>query len=424
MWSLEDDTMAKKNIADLGDLHGKRALIRVDFNVAIKPKLPATRNEAVITDDTRIRAALPTIQFLIDHGAKVILMSHLGRPDGQVVEGLRMDIVANRLSEHLGKSVAKVDDCVGPEVEAAVNAMQPGDVLMLENVRFYPEEESKDDSVRLPFAEQLAKLGDLYVNDAFGTAHRDHASTASVARYLRPSVAGFLMAKELETLSKALDNPERPFVAILGGAKVKDKLKLINNLVGKVDVLLVGGGMAYTFYKAKGVEIGNSLLDPERIDAVTEVMEKAATSITRLVLPLDTVVTTENVDSALAKKSGEPIETKVVAWDQIPAGWQGMDIGPKTIDIFNAYIKNAKLVFWNGPLGLSEVPVFATGTEAVAEALANADAFTIVGGGDVVTAVTQLGFADKMDFISTGGGASLEFLEGKPLPGVVALDDK
>ncbi len=255
--------------------------MRVDFNVAMKPKLPATRDEAVITDDTRIRAAVPTIEYLLGKGAKVILMSHLGRPDGQVVEGLRLDVVAKRLAELLGKPVKKVDDCIGPEVEAAIAAMHPGDVLMLENVRFHPEEEAKDDAIRLPFAAQLAKLGDVYVNDAFGTAHRDHASTASIARFLHPAVAGFLMAKEMETLGKALDNPARPFVAILGGAKVKDKLKLINNLIGKVDALLIGGGMAYTFYKAQGYEIGKSLVDPDRLDAVKEIMSKAATTVRR-----------------------------------------------------------------------------------------------------------------------------------------------
>jgi phosphoglycerate kinase len=407
--------MAKKTIDDLQNLHGQRVLVRVDFNVAIKPKLPATRDEAVISDDTRIRAALPTIRKLMGDGAKVILMSHLGRPDGQVVEGLRMDVVAKRLSELLGKPVAKVDDCVGPDVAAAIAAMQPGDVLMLENVRFHAEEESKDDAVRLPFAQQLAALGDVYVNDAFGTAHRDHASTASIARFLHPSVAGYLLGREIETLGKALGHPERPFVAILGGAKVKDKLKLINNLIGQVDVLLIGGGMAYTFFKAQGFEIGLSLLDPDRIDAVKGMMEKAAGSTTQLVLPVDILIAQEPVDTA---------ETRIVTPDAIPADWEGLDIGPKTIALFKEHIKNAKLVVWNGPVGLFEVPAFAQGTNSIAEALANTDAFTIIGGGDSAAAVTQMGYADKMSFISTGGGASLEFLEGTPLPGVVALDDK
>lgn len=407
--------MAKKTIADLHDLEGKRVLVRVDFNVAIKPKVPATRDEAVITDDTRIRAALPTIEFLLGKGAKVILMSHLGRPKGQVVEGLRLDVVAKRLGELLGKQVSKVDDCVGPDVETAVAAMNPGDVLVLENVRFHPEEESKDDAVRLPFAEQLAKLGDVYVNDAFGTAHRDHASTASIARFLTPAVAGFLMAKEIETLGHALENPARPFVAILGGAKVADKLKVIDNLIGKVDTLLIGGGMAYTFFKAKGYEIGMSLLDASMIDAVREMMVKAENSTTKLLLPVDILVAKDVVENA---------ETRIVAPDGIPADWEGLDIGPKTMAIYKEYIKDAKLVIWNGPVGLFEIPTFAQGTAAIADAMANTDAFTIIGGGDSAAAVTQMGFADKVSFISTGGGASLEFLEGKPLPGVEVLDNK
>jgi len=407
--------MAKKTIADLNDLNGKRVLVRVDFNVAIKPKLPTTRDEAKITDDTRIRAALPTILDLIAKGGKVILMSHLGRPDGQVIEGLRLDVVAKRLSELLKKPVKKVDDCVGPEVEAAIAAMQPGDVLLLENVRFHAEEESKDDAVRLPFAQQLAKLGDVYVNDAFGTAHRDHASTASIARFLHPAVAGFLLGKEIETLGKALDHPERPFTAILGGAKVKDKVKLINNMLGKVDVLLIGGGMAYTFFKAQGLEIGKSLLDADSLDKVKGMLEKATATSTKLVLPVDVII---------AKEPVEGTETRVVAPNEIPADWEGLDIGPKSITLFKEYIKTSKLVFWNGPLGLFEISSFAQGTAAIADELANTDAFTIIGGGDSAAAVTQMGYADKMGFISTGGGASLEFLEGTPLPGVVALDDK
>jgi phosphoglycerate kinase len=407
--------MAKQTVADLKDLNGKRVLVRVDFNVSIKPKEPTTRTEAVISDDTRIRAALPTIQALIDKGAKVILVSHLGRPDGTVKEGLRMDVVAARLSEHLGKPVAKVDDCVGPEVEAAIAKLQPGDVLMLENVRFHPEEESKDDAVRLPFAQQLAALADVYVNDAFGTAHRDHASTASVARYLRPAVAGFLMAKEIDALGKALENPARPFVAILGGAKIKDKLKLINNLIGKVDVLLIGGGMAFTFYAAQGMDTGKSLLDTERLPDVAAVLQKAAGSTTKIVLPTDIVIAKETVAGT---------ETHVVTPDSIPPEWMGLDIGPASVALFKTYLKDAKLVFWNGPMGLFEVPDFAQGTLGVAEEVALCDGYTIIGGGDVVTAVNKSGYADKMDFISTGGGASIEFMEGKPLPGVVALDEK
>ncbi len=416
--------MAKKTIDDLRDLTGKRVLVRVDFNVAIKPKLPTTRDEAVITDDTRIRAALPTIRDLLGKGAKVILMSHLGRPDGQVVEGLRMDVVARRLSELLGKPVAKVDDCIGPEVETAIAALQPGDVLLLENVRFHAEEESKDDAVRLPFAQKLAALGDVYVNDAFGTAHRDHASTASIARFLHPAVAGYLLAKEIATLGKALDNPAHPFVTILGGAKVKDKIKLITNMIGKVDALLIGGGMAFTFLKGMGYEIGNSLLDADNLETVKGMMEKANNSTTKLVLPVDVVITDQTVEQVLANKTGEGIATRVVDVDQIPAGWIGLDIGPKSVAEFKTFIKSAKLVVWNGPVGLSESPAFAQGTANLADELANTDAFTIIGGGDTAEAVTRMGYADKMDFISTGGGASLEFLEGRPLPGVVALDDK
>ena len=407
--------MAKMNLADLQDLHGKRVLVRVDFNVAMKPKEPATRDEAVITDDTRIRAALETITYLITHGAKVILMSHLGRPKGKVVEGFRLDVVATRLSELLGRPVAKVDDCIGPDVDAAIAGLQPGEVLLLENVRFHAEEESKDDAIRLPFAEQLARLGDVYVNDAFGTAHRDHASTASIARFLQPAVAGFLMAREIETLGKALDNPDHPFVAILGGAKVADKLKVIDNLIGKVDALLIGGGMAYTFFKAQGYEIGHSLLDATMVDAVAAMVKKAKTSKTTLVLPEDVLV---------AASATEDSPTRVVNANEIPADWQGLDIGPKTIATFSTYIQQAKLVLWNGPVGLFEIAQFARGTNAVATAMAASDAFTIIGGGDSAAAVTQMGFAEKMSFISTGGGASLEFLEGHPLPGVAVLDEK
>lgn len=407
--------MAKLTIDDIQDFNGKRVLIRVDFNVAIKPKLPTTRTEAVISDDTRIRAALPTITTLIGKGAKVILMSHLGRPDGQVVEGLRLDVVAKRLGELLGKPVAKVDDCIGAGVEAAIAAMHPGDVLLLENVRFHAEEESKDDALRLPFAQQLAALGDIYVNDAFGTAHRDHASTASIARYLKPAVAGYLMAKEIATLGNALDNPDHPFVAILGGAKVKDKLKVIDNLIGKVDTLLIGGGMAYTFYKAQGYEVGLSLLDESMIDAVKEMMRKAEQSVTKLVLPTDVLI---------ARTAEENAETRIVTPANIPADWEGLDIGPATMALFADYVKTARLVIWNGPVGLFEISTFAKGTQEVAAAMADTKAFTIIGGGDSAAAVTQMGFADKISFISTGGGASLEFLEGRPLPGVVVLDEK
>ena len=407
--------MAKMNITDLHDLYGKRVLVRVDFNIAMKPKEPTTRNEAVITDDNRIQAALNTINYLTSQGAKVILMSHLGRPKGKVVEGFRLDVVAKRLSELVSSKVTKVDDCIGPKVVAAIAAMLPGEILLLENVRFYAEEESKDDAIRLPFAQKLAALGDVYVNDAFGTSHRDHASTASIARFLKPAVAGMLMQSEIETLGKALSNPDRPFVAMLGGAKIADKLQVIDNLIGKVDTLLIGGGMAYTFFKAQGYEIGKSLLDPSMLDAVNEMVSKAAASKTKLVLPEDVLVAAEAVAGTA---------TKIVPIDKIPPEWEGLDIGPKTIATFEQYIQNARLVIWNGPVGLFEIPDFAIGTNAMAAAMAKTAAFTIIGGGDSAAAVKQMGFADQISFISTGGGASLEFLEGKALPGVEMLDEK
>ena len=393
--------MNKKTVRDI-DAQGKRVLVRVDFNV------PQDETGA-ITDDTRIRAALPTIQYLIDHGAKAILVSHLGRPKG-VDEKLRMNPVAKRLSELLRKPVKKLDDCIGPDVEAAVNQMSPGDVVLLENVRFYKEEEANDPD----FAKKLASLADIYVNDAFGTAHRAHASTEGVAHDL-PAVAGFLMEKEIEYLGKALTNPDRPFVSILGGAKVKDKIPVIENLIEKVDVLLIGGGMAYTFLKAKGLEVGKSLLDETSIDLCKELMSKAAAKGIKFELP-DDVLVADRLDPAA--------DCKVVPVNAIPADWMGLDIGPKTIENFRAYILSAGTVVWNGPMGVFEMAPFAEGTRATAQAMADSKAATIVGGGDSAAAVEQMGFADKMSHVSTGGGASLEFLEGKALPGVVALNDK
>jgi len=407
--------MAKKTIDDLTNIDGKVVLCRVDFNVAIKPKLPVTRDEAVITDDTRIKAALPTIKALTEKGAKVVLMSHLGRPKGEVVEGLRLDVVAKRLSELLDKNVVKVDDTIGAEVESAITAMSSGDVLILENVRFYKDEESKDDAVRLPFAQKIAALGDIYVNDAFGTAHRDHASTASIARFMDLTVAGYLMSKEVENLSKVTAEPERPFVAILGGAKVSDKLKVIDNLIGKVDYLLIGGGMAYTFFKSMGYEIGKSLLDESMLDSVIEMVKKAESSSTKLMLPVDIVVGDDFTEAA---------NVKIVKPTEIPADWEGLDIGTETRAIYADIIKDAKLVIWNGPMGLFEVSKFAEGTKAIAQAMADSDGFTLIGGGDSAAAVSQMGFADKMSFVSTGGGASLEFLEGKTLPGVAVINEK
>lgn len=393
--------MAYLTVKDL-DVKGKRVLVRVDFNVPLDAS-------GKITDDTRIRAALPTIQYLLDAGAAVILMSHLGRPKG-VDEALRLDPVAARLSELIGRPVRKVNDCVGPQVEATARALQPGEVLLLENLRFYKEETQNDPE----FAKKLASLADVYVNDAFGAAHRAHASTAGVAAYL-PAAAGLLLAKELEVLGNALERPERPFLAILGGAKVADKIGVIRNLLTKVDTLLIGGGMGYTFLKAKGYEVGRSLLDAERIELAKELMAEAERRGVRLLLPVDVVV---------ADRFSNDANTKVVPVDAIPPDWEGLDIGPKTRELFAAEVKKARTIIWNGPLGAFEMPTFAAGTRAVAEALAQSDGTTIIGGGDSAAAVEQFGLAGAMSHISTGGGASLEFLEGKILPGVAALTRK
>ncbi|HHV94662.1 MAG TPA: phosphoglycerate kinase [Firmicutes bacterium] len=394
--------MNKLTVKDL-DVKGKRVFVRVDFNVP----MDEDRN---ITDDKRIRAALPTIQYLIDQGAKVILASHLGRPKDKPEDKFRMDPVAKRLAELLGKEVKKVDDCIGPEVEKAVSELKDGDVLLLENVRFYPGEKKNDPE----FAKSLASLADLYVNDAFGAAHRAHASTAGIAQYL-PAAAGFLLQKEIEIMGKALEDPERPFVAILGGAKVADKIGVIKNLLQKVDTLIIGGGMAYTFFKAKGYEIGTSLLDAESIDLAKELMETAQQRGVKFLLPVDVVI---------ADRFAADAAYEVVPADQMRPDWMGMDIGPQTVELFSREIKSAKTVVWNGPMGVFEMPNFAKGTWAIAEAMAESDAITIVGGGDSAAAVEQAGLAGKLSHVSTGGGASLEFLEGKVLPGVAALDDR
>jgi phosphoglycerate kinase len=393
--------MNKKTIEDI-DVQDKRVLVRVDFNVP-------QDDSGAITDDTRIRAALPTIRYLIEHGGRVILMSHLGRPKG-VDPKWRLDPVAKRLTELLGQPVKKVDDCVGPEAEAAAQALGPGQVLLLENVRFHPEEEKNDPD----FAQKLARLGDVYVNDAFGTAHRAHASTEGVAHYL-PAVSGFLLDKELEKLGGALHRPARPFVGILGGAKVKDKLGVIDHLLPLVDRLIIGGGMAYTFFKAQGLEIGNSLLDAERVDAAKKLL---AENGDKILLPVDVVV---------ADSFDNPQKVETVPANAIPADMEGMDIGPETVRKFKEALKDAKTVVWNGPMGVFEKPRFAEGTRALAAALAEiseGEANVIIGGGDSAAAVEQMGFADRMDHISTGGGASLEFLEGRTLPGVAALQDR
>ena len=393
--------MAKKTIRDV-DVQGKRVLMRVDFNVPMQ--------DGTITDDRRIRAALPTIKHAIEAGGKVILMSHLGRPKGKPDDAFRLDPVAKRLSELLGQPVQKVDDCIGADVEQAVAKLEPGDVLLLENVRFYAQETDNDPE----FAKALAALGDIFVNDAFGTAHRAHASTTGVADYL-PAVSGFLMEKELEFLGGAVEDPKRPFVAILGGAKVKDKIAVIESLLNKVDILIIGGGMAYTFLKAQGYEVGNSLLDEERLEFCRSIMAKAEEKGVELLLPVDVVA---------AKEYGPDAEHKVVSSREMPADWEGLDIGPETAKRFSAAVKDAGTVVWNGPMGVFEFEAFAKGTLSVAQALADSSAVTIIGGGDSAAAVEQMGLADKMTHVSTGGGASLEFLEGKVLPGVAALDDK
>lgn len=402
--------MNKKTVKDI-DVRGKRVLVRVDFNVP----LDANRN---ITDDRRIAAAIPTIKHLVDNGGRVILMSHLGRPEvdenGKVlpesVAKFNLDPVAQRLSELLNQEVKKADDCIGDEVKEAAMSLNDGEVLLLENVRFYKKETKNDPA----FAQQLADLGEIYVNDAFGTAHRAHASTEGVTKYL-PGVAGFLMEKELDYLGKAISEPERPFLAILGGAKVADKIPVIDNLLNKVDTLIIGGGMAYTFYKAQGLEIGKSLLDVEGMELAENAMKKAEDKGVKLLLPVDVVC---------GKEFANDTEIKTVACDQIPADMLGLDIGPESVKQFTEAINEAKTIVWNGPMGVFEMPNFAKGTEALAEALADAEATTIIGGGDSAAAVEQMGFADKMSHVSTGGGASLEFLEGKELPGVVALQDK
>ncbi|HEY4690292.1 MAG TPA: phosphoglycerate kinase [Anaerolineae bacterium] len=390
--------MNKKTIRN-AEFTGKCALVRVDFNVPIK--------DGKVTDDTRITAALPTIRYLIEHGAKVILMSHLGRPKGGPEPKYSLAPAAARLSALIGKPVGMAPDCIGAEVEKMVAALKPGDVLMLENVRFHPEEEKNDPA----FAAQLAKLGDVYVNDAFGSAHRAHASTEAVARLLPVAVAGFLMEAEIDYLGRALEAPERPFVAILGGAKISDKVKVIENLLTKVDRLLIGGGMANTFLKAKGYAMGDSLVEDGAVATAKEVMARAGD---KLMLPVDLVI---------ADKFEADAPMQSVAADQVPAGWRAMDIAGKTADAYAAEIARAKMIVWNGPMGVFEFPRFAAGTNAVARAVAESKATSIIGGGDSAAAVQQAGVADRISHISTGGGASLEFLEGRTLPGVAALND-
>ena len=391
----------KKTIRDV-DVRGKRVFVRVDFNVPL--------DDGQITDDRRIREALPTIVKLRRQGARVILASHLGRPDGKVMTGLRLDPVAVRLSELLGAPVRKLPDCVGPEVARAVAEMRDGDVVLLENLRFHPEEEANDEQ----FARALASLADVYVNDAFGTAHRAHASTVGITRFL-PAVAGLLMEKELVYLSRILEDPRRPFVAILGGKKVSDKIGVIRNLLTRADMLLIGGAMSYTFLRAKGLSVGASLCEEDKLELARSLMDDAAGRRIAFRLPDDVMV---------ADRFAEDAAHRVVAAAAIPQGWMGMDIGPRTAAAYADVIARAGTVMWNGPMGVFEFPAFAAGTRAVAEAMAGSKAVTIVGGGDSAAAVQQMGLADRMTHISTGGGASLEFLEGKELPGVAALLDR
>ncbi len=390
--------MNKKTIKDI-DVQGRHVLVRVDFNVPLK--------DGMVADDTRIRAVLPTLNYLLEQGAALILCSHLGRPQGEIVPELRMDPVAQRLEELLGRPVNKLDDCVGPQVKAAAQALQPGQVILLENTRFHPGEKANDPA----FARQLASLAQVYVNDAFGSAHRAHASTEGVAHYL-PAVAGFLMEKELEFLGRATVDPEHPYVAILGGAKISDKIDVIDNLLQQCDRLLIGGGMANTFFRAMDLEMGDSLVEEDVVPMARSLLEQARS---RLVLPVDVVI---------ADAFDNDATSRIVAPNEVSVGWRVLDIGPKTVATFESALGAAKTVVWNGPLGVFEMPSFAQGTFAVARLLANMDAVTIIGGGDSAAAVRQAGLVGQMTHVSTGGGASLDFLEGKTLPGVAVLADR
>ncbi|MEL7243806.1 MAG: phosphoglycerate kinase [Cyanobacteria bacterium J06629_18] len=400
--------MSKKSLANLSksELQGKRALVRADFNV------PLDEN-GNITDDTRIRAALPTIQDLISKEAKVILTSHFGRPKGEVKDKLRLTPVAKRLSELLGKEVSKTDDCVGDEVTKKVGELNNGDVLLLENVRFHGEEEKNDPE----FAKKLASNADLYVNDAFGTAHRAHASTEGVTHYLSPSIAGYLIEKELQYLQNAIENPQRPLAAIIGGSKVSSKIGVIETLLDKCDKLIIGGGMIFTFYKARGLNVGKSLVEEDKLELAKSLEAKAKEKGVELLLPTDVVV---------ADNFAADANSQTVSIENIPDGWMGLDVGPDSVKKFQAALGDCKSVIWNGPMGVFEFDKFAVGTEAIARTLADLSkkgATTIIGGGDSVAAVEKVGLADQMSHISTGGGASLELLEGKTLPGIAALND-
>jgi phosphoglycerate kinase len=395
--------MPKKTVEDI-EVKGKRVLLRVDFNV------PLNINTGAISDDSRIRASLPTIKYLVDHKAKVILCSHLGRPEGKVVENLRMAPIAQRLSQLMGLPVSTVSDCIGKEVESKVRTLKEGDILVLENLRFHPEEEAD----AAGFARKLARLADIYVNDAFGTAHRAHASTVGVAKYL-PAVSGFLMKKELQVMEKLLHNPERPSACLIGGAKVSDKIELLQNMLRKVDVLLVGGGMAATFLKAQGYEVGHSLIEDDKLGLAKKLLQEAKEWRVPFLLPIDAVVAEEI-------RAGAP--TRVVPITNIPSGSHIVDIGPQSIELFYSELRKCRTIMWNGPMGIYEIPQFAQGTRSIASFLSTLNATTVIGGGSSAEIVQAMGLTDKMTHVSTGGGASLRFLEGVTLPGVKVLLDK
>lgn len=394
--------MEKRTVRDV-EVAGRRVLVRVDFNVPLD-------EHGRVADDRRIQESLPTVRYLLEQGAVVVLMSHLGRPGGRVVEELRMAPVGERLAQLLGRPVRVLPDCVGPEVEAVVARLQPGEVALLENLRFHPGEEANDPD----FAAALARLGDLYVNDAFGTAHRAHASTVGVAAHL-PAVAGLLMEKEIRYLSRLLESPEHPFVAVLGGKKVSDKIGVLRNLLERVDAVLVGGGMAYTFLRSQGYRVGRSLVEEDKVELARELIERARARGVQLWLPEDVVV---------AERPSPEVPRRVVPAGEIPEGWMGLDIGPRTAERFAGVIQGARLVVWNGPMGVFELEPFAAGTRAVAEAVARCPGTTVVGGGDTAAAVERFGLLERFDHVSTGGGASLEFLEGRELPGIRVLQDR